>query len=159
MHFFHQRRYYGYFEVKNNWWKNEWNIFVSKNASKSDAKGSWPIKCQYVTSWEWERVVQTESFCLHTMLNDGLAGGWIMWCFYQQFGLSFWRHPFTVEDPLVSKWSSKSVLMKKQTHPHLGWPEDEKIPWTILKMLLHGELEHSFVEFSKEAWIVVGGHW
>ncbi len=75
---FHQRRYYGYFEVKNNWWKNEWNIFVSKNASKSDAKGSWPIKRHYVTSWEWERVVQTESFCLHTMLNDGL--GWCVLC-------------------------------------------------------------------------------
>ncbi len=24
--------------------------------------------------------------------------------FYQLFGLSFWRHPFTAEDPLVSKW-------------------------------------------------------
>ncbi len=28
-------------------------------------------------------------------LNDG---------FYQLFGLSFWRHPFTADDPLVSKW-------------------------------------------------------
>ncbi len=27
-----------------------------------------------------------------------------LWCFYQLFGLSFWRHPFTAEDPLVSKW-------------------------------------------------------
>ncbi len=26
--------------------------------------------------------------------------------FYQLFGLSFWRHPFTVEDPLVSKWGN-----------------------------------------------------
>ena len=25
----------------------------------------------------------------------------LLWCFYQLFGLSFWRHPFTAEDPLV----------------------------------------------------------
>ncbi len=30
---------------------------------------------------------------------------WISYCaFYQLFGLSFWRHPFTAEVPLVSKW-------------------------------------------------------
>ncbi len=28
----------------------------------------------------------------------------LLWCFYQLFGLSFWRHPFTAEDPLVNKW-------------------------------------------------------
>ncbi len=28
----------------------------------------------------------------------------LLWCFYQLFGLSFWRHPFTAEDPLVSRW-------------------------------------------------------
>ncbi len=53
--------------------------------------------------------------------------GWItcglLWCFYQLFGLSFWRHPFTAEDQLVSK----SFLMKNQTH--LGWPKSEYI-WT-----------------------------
>ncbi len=27
----------------------------------------------------------------------------LWWCFYQLFGLSVWRHPFTAEDPLVSK--------------------------------------------------------
>ncbi len=32
---------------------------------------------------------------------------------------SFWRHPFTAEDPLVSKWhNAKSAPMKKQTHLH-----------------------------------------
>ncbi len=25
----------------------------------------------------------------------------LLWCFYQMFGLSFWRHPFTAEHPLV----------------------------------------------------------
>ncbi len=46
----------------------------------------------------------------------------LLWCFYQLFGLSFWRHPFTAEDPLVSEWS---VPMKKQTPLNLGWPEGE----------------------------------
>ncbi len=33
------------------------------------------------------------------------------------FGLSFWRHPFTAEHPLLRHISPN--LMKKQTHPHL----------------------------------------
>ncbi len=28
----------------------------------------------------------------------------LLWCFYQLFGHLFWRHPFTAEDPLLSKW-------------------------------------------------------
>ncbi len=40
------------------------------------------------------------------MLINGVV--WItcglLWCFYQLFGLSLWRHPFTAEDPLRSKW-------------------------------------------------------
>ncbi len=34
----------------------------------------------------------------------------LLWCFYQLFGLSFWRHPFTAEDPLVSKWRNTKFL-------------------------------------------------
>ncbi len=62
-------------------------------------------------------------------------------CFYQLFGLSSWRHPFTAEHPLVSKCCDakffNSVLMKKQTHLHLGWPEGEYI---FSKALFLGEL-------------------
>ncbi len=28
----------------------------------------------------------------------------LLWCFYQLFGLSFWRHPFTAEHPLLRQW-------------------------------------------------------
>ncbi len=69
-------------------------------------------------------------FLFHKMLIDGLEW-WVLHVDYcdQLFGLSFWRHPFTAEDPLVSKWYnanfSKSVLMKKQTHLHLRCPEGE----------------------------------
>ncbi len=46
---------------------------------------------------------QTYEFSLHNVLIDGLESFGLLWCFYQLFGLSFWRHPFTAEDPLVSK--------------------------------------------------------
>ncbi len=50
----------------------------------------------------------------HKTLTDGLV--WIIEMFYQLFGLSFWRHPFTAEQ-----------VMKEQTHLHLGWPKGEYI--------------------------------
>ncbi len=34
----------------------------------------------------------------------------LLWCFYHLFGLSFWRHPFTAEDPLMSKWCNATFL-------------------------------------------------
>ncbi len=34
----------------------------------------------------------------------------LLWCFDQLFGLLFWRHPFTAEDPLVSKWWNAEFL-------------------------------------------------
>ncbi len=34
----------------------------------------------------------------------------LLWCFYQLFGLSFWRHPFTEEHPLMSKWCNDTFL-------------------------------------------------
>ncbi len=33
----------------------------------------------------------------------------LLWCFYL-FGLSFWRHPFTAEHQLVSKWGNARIL-------------------------------------------------
>ncbi len=51
----------------------------------------------------------------------------LLWRFYQLLGLSFWRHPFTAEDPLVRKWCNATFLqnlMKKQTHT---WPQLEDI--------------------------------
>ncbi len=35
------------------------------------------------------------------MLTDGLEWCGLLWCFYQ---LSFWRHPFTAEHPLLRHW-------------------------------------------------------
>ncbi len=74
-------------------------------------------------------IYHKHSFSLHKMLTDGLERCGLLWCFYQLFGLSFWRHPFTAEDPLVCKWCNATFLHiwsdDKQTHLHLGWPEGE----------------------------------
>ncbi len=45
-------------------------------------------------------------------------------CFYQLFGLSFWRHPFTAEDPLVSKWCNATFLQicsHEETNSSISW--------------------------------------
>ncbi len=34
----------------------------------------------------------------------------LLWCFYLLLELSFWRHPFTAEAPLVSKWCNATFL-------------------------------------------------
>ncbi len=38
---------------------------------------------------------------------------WIIVMYLSVFGLSFWRHPFTAEDPLLSKCYISPSLMKK----------------------------------------------
>ncbi len=47
-----------------------------------------------------------------------------LWCFYQLFGLLFWRHPFTEEDPLVSKWCNAKFLQicsHEETNSYTSW--------------------------------------
>ncbi len=46
-------------------------------------------------------------FCLLQMLTDGLEWCGLSWCFYQ---LSFWRHPFTAEHPLLRHWCRDTFL-------------------------------------------------
>ncbi len=58
------------------------------------------------------------------MLIDGLESCGLLWCFYQLFGLSFWRHPFTADDPLVSKWRNATFLQicsDEETNSSTSW--------------------------------------
>ncbi len=66
----------------------------------------------------------------------------LLWCFYQLFGLSFWRHPFTAEDPLVKNWYNATFLQncsheEKNSSPSWmawGWAHFQQIfifGWTI----------------------------
>ncbi len=57
------------------------------------------------TCW-WVCFLQTHNFELLKMC--WCCG--LLWYFYQLFGLSFWRHPFTAEDPLVIKWCNAVFL-------------------------------------------------
>ncbi len=54
------------------------------------------------------------SFLIHKTLIVGLywCGLLVDYCdvFNQLFELSFWRHPFTAEDPLLSKWCNTKLL-------------------------------------------------
>ncbi len=50
---------------------------------------------------------------------------WIIVMFYQLFGLSFWRHPFTSIGEQVMEWCISPNLMKKPTHLNRRWPESE----------------------------------
>ncbi len=61
------------------------------------------VKYKFKMCW-WICFLPTYSFLLHKTLTDALESCELLWCSYQLFRLSFWRHPFTAEDPLVSKW-------------------------------------------------------
>ncbi len=49
----------------------------------------------------------------HTAFYWRLESYGLQWCFYQLFGLSFWRHPFTAENPSVSKWCNAKFLQTR----------------------------------------------
>ncbi len=52
-------------------------------------------------------------FSLHKTLTDGLELGGLLVIYYDAFISyldSFWWHPFTAEDPLVSKWCKATFL-------------------------------------------------
>ncbi len=45
----------------------------------------------------------------------------LLWCFISLFGLSIWRHPFTAEDPLVSKWCNATFLQIWWRNKLISW--------------------------------------
>ncbi len=49
---------------------------------------------------------------------------WIIVMLYQLFELSFWRHPFTAEDPLVNKWCNakfRQTCSNEETNSFTYW--------------------------------------
>ncbi len=71
----------------------------------------WIMDLYFVQKWRFKVktshwyicFIQIHSFSLHKTLTDGLEWCGLLWCLNQLFGLPFWRHPFTAEDPLVNK--------------------------------------------------------
>ncbi len=86
---------------------------------------SWPLlhwRKRYYGLWSHSLVknaLMMDLFLTNTQLlslqviNCWTGVVWItcrLWCFYQLFGLSFWRHPFTAEHPLLSNWCNATFL-------------------------------------------------
>ncbi len=72
--------------------------------------------------------LKLKTYFLFTDINWWTGVVWItwglLWRFYQLFGLSFWRHPFTAEDPLVSKWCNATFLQicsDEETNSSTSW--------------------------------------
>ncbi len=67
---------------------------------------------------------------------------WLLWCFYQLFGLSFWRHPFTAEDTLVNKRRNATFLQicsdEETNSSWMAWVKFQQMftfDWTIPLMI------------------------
>ncbi len=66
--------------------------------------------------WLWSHILVTNvlTMDLFQLLSSPDVNWWtgvvwitcgLLWCFYQLFGVSFWRHPFTAEHPFLRHFS------------------------------------------------------
>ncbi len=56
----------------------------------------------------------------------------LLWCFYQLFELSFWRHPFTAEDLLVSKqWNATLLYKNCKLHTMTWYLHNFNLPYFV----------------------------
>ncbi len=92
--------------------------------------------------------IKNTQFLLHKLLTGVV---WItcglLFCFYQLLGHSFWRHPFTAEDPLVSKWFNAKFLQIFSFHYSLLLL---MVPWRTCNT-------HGIFPFHKKFFIVENG--
>ncbi len=69
----------------------------------------------YFSRKQWFEVKSVLMLDLFQLLSSPDVNWWtgvvcIIVMFYQLFGLSFWRHPFTAEHPLLRHWCSDTFL-------------------------------------------------
>ncbi len=100
---------------------------------RTDVNGAWSVHIclliqvrQLFFSEESNIKDRVLNFCFTKRWLTGVV--WItcrlMWCFYQLFELSFWRHPFTAEDLLVNKWCHATlhqIGFDKETNSATYW--------------------------------------
>ncbi len=87
-------------------------------------------KCYYGL-WTQKNILMMDLFITNMQLFTSQDINWcsrvlwgtcgLLWCFYQLFGLSFWRHPFTAEDPLVSKGHDANFFKSVQVKTAWRW--------------------------------------
>ncbi len=87
----------------------------------------------------------------------------LLWCFYQLFWLSIWWHPFTAENPRLSKWCNAKLvrIISKDGFSLMVWERVNVrhifiLRWTIPLRLIEAELMGSIlwvspVHFKDEA--------
>ncbi len=85
----------------------------------------------YYKLWIWvKNILMLDLFQLLSSQDVNWWTGvvWItcglLWCFFQLFGLSFWRHPFTAEHPLLRQWCNATFLQiwwRNKLILILGW--------------------------------------
>ncbi len=95
--------------------RNKSVIKINKLQINASGKNMNRRKCHLV--WIRREICKFQGLCksehgpdMFKTLTDGLEWCGLLWCFYQLFGLSFWRHPFTADDPLVNKWFNDTFL-------------------------------------------------
>ncbi len=101
-------------------------------------------------SWKWwfevKNILIMDLFLTQMQLLSSQDVNWwtgvvwitcgLLWCFYQLFGLSFWRHPFTAEDPLLRQWCNATFLqICSQTSEHSRNFQQETILFLPLEQI------------------------
>ncbi len=102
----------------------------------------YPLHKSRLQHWIW--LLQIHSFSLHIMLNYELnirrkeshCGLLVLSLFYLVLLLdSFWRHPFTADDPLVNNWCDAKFLQicfNEETNSWMSWRSANfQFEWTI----------------------------
>ncbi len=123
-------------------------------------------------SWkQWFKVknILMDLFLINTQLLSSQDVNWwtgvvwitcgLLWCFYQLFGLSFWRHPFTAEHPLLRHFSKSD----EETNSSTSWMAWEKMcifGWTLrLKNIFYNEKRKVIFQSFKQIFTVILQHW
>ncbi len=83
----------------------------------------------------WTLILTAPIHCRGSI--GGICG--LLWCFYQWFGLSFWWHPMTADDPLVSNWCNATFLQichDEETNWSIFWLDFEPFFEWLLELPL-----------------------
>ncbi len=76
-------------------------------------------------------------FWFKTLNDEQQSCFGLLECLYLLFGLSFWRHPFTAEDPLVSKWYKAKfpqICSDEEKNSSTSWMAWERVNFQQIKI-------------------------
>ncbi len=111
-----------YAQIKQNiyWWIQIWEVNRGQSFSQKCYYGLWIF---YPEMTPYRRIIQTNKQLITSQNIIGVE--WItcrISCFTAAW--SFWRHPFTAENPLMSKWCNAKFLQicsDEETNSSTTW--------------------------------------